>query len=129
MLSAQALRPGLRPGLRLRLWLPATFPRQRALASTGAPPPSAGRVLEQPDRYRPPSHPAAPPRRDSGPINYPGRRLSAEEQERMRKKRYPNMFPSEGTRMHWFLTTWWIHFVVVLVGLGDTFRSRYAAGS
>ncbi|THC90289.1 hypothetical protein EYZ11_010244 [Aspergillus tanneri] len=60
------------------------------------------RVLEKPDKFRPPSHPA---RRvvqtrngkviNSAPINYPGPRLSEKEKEEQKNRQYPNMFPPE----------------------------------
>ena len=85
------------------------------------------RVLEKPDKFRPPSHPA---RRvvqtrngrvvggnsSSGPVNYPGPRLSEQEKEEKRKKQYPNMFPPEGTVMFRFLTSRWIHVWISMVG-------------
>ncbi|KAL1989727.1 hypothetical protein VTN49DRAFT_6924 [Thermomyces lanuginosus] len=74
------------------------------------------RLLEKPDKFRPPSHPS---RRvvqlrngklvNPAPYNYPGPPLSAKEKEEQKTKRYPHMFPPEGTVMHKFLTTRWIH--------------------
>jgi hypothetical protein len=49
------------------------------------------------------------------PLNYPGPPLSAKEKEEQATKRYPNMFPPEGTVMHKFLTTRWIHAWIALV--------------
>ncbi|PGG97737.1 hypothetical protein GX51_07181 [Blastomyces parvus] len=74
--------------------------------------PSAARVLEKPDRFRPPSHPARRvmnPRSSQQPRNYPGPRLSEAELAEKKTKRYPNMFPPEGTVMHKFLTSRGIH--------------------
>lgn len=80
------------------------------------------RVLAQPDRFRPPSHPARrviPTRNgklvDAAPFNYPGPPLSEKEKEEMKKKRYPNMFPPEGTFQHKFLTSRWIHAWIAMV--------------
>ncbi|KAH8699291.1 hypothetical protein BGW36DRAFT_407086 [Talaromyces proteolyticus] len=75
------------------------------------------RTLAQPDKFRPPSHPARRvlPTRNGKPVivkepfNYPGPPQSAVEKEAQKTKRYPNMFPPEGTVMHKFLTTRWIH--------------------
>lgn len=80
------------------------------------------RVLEKPDRFRPPSHPA---RRvvatrngrvlSPGPVNYPGPKLSEKELEEQKYRKYPHMFPPEGTVMHKFLTNRWIHIWIAMV--------------
>ncbi|OKL61263.1 hypothetical protein UA08_03193 [Talaromyces atroroseus] len=77
------------------------------------------RTLAQPDKFRPPSHPArrvlqtrngkVVSQNVRDPFNYPGRPLSAKEKEERKTKRYPNMFPAEGTVLFKFLTTRWIH--------------------
>ncbi|RLL98559.1 hypothetical protein CFD26_106944 [Aspergillus turcosus] len=82
---------------------------------------SKPRVLAQPDKFRPPSHPA---RRvvqtrngrvvSPGPINYPGPRLSEKEKEEQKHRKYPNMFPPEGTIMYKFLTSRWIHIWIAM---------------
>lgn len=77
------------------------------------------RILSQPDKFRPPSHPQrlVNPARTapSGqPVNY-GRALSAEERAAQDKKQYPNMFPPEGTVMFKFLTSRWIHIWIAMV--------------
>lgn len=77
------------------------------------------RVLAQPDKFRPPSHPAriVNPARTSPsgqPVNY-GPRLTAAEREAQKKKQYPNMFPPEGTVMYKFLTSRWIHIWIAMV--------------
>lgn len=81
------------------------------------------RVLAQPDKFRPPSHPSrrvlqtrngkltAPPVYQYGPS------LTEKEKEEMAKKKYPNMFPPEGTVMHKFLTSRWIHVWIAMVSL------------
>ena len=78
-------------------------------------------TLAQPDKFRPPSHPA---RRvvqtrngkvSSGPVNYPGPRLSEKEQAEKKTKQYPKMFPPEGTVMFKFLTSRWIHVWIAMV--------------
>ncbi|KAI9934990.1 hypothetical protein ASPWEDRAFT_31335 [Aspergillus wentii DTO 134E9] len=77
------------------------------------------RVLEKPDKFRPPSHPA---RRvvqtrngkiTPGPMNY-GPRLSEKEKEEQKRREYPNMFPPEGTVMFKFLTSRWIHIWIAM---------------
>lgn len=90
--------------------------------SSSSPEEGKPRVLAQPDKFRPPSHPARrviPTRNgklvDAAPYNYPGPPLSEKEKEEMKKKRYPNMFPPEGTVMHKFLTSRWIHVWIAMV--------------
>lgn len=83
---------------------------------------SKPRVLSQPDKFRPPSHPA---RRvvqtrngkvvNAGPVNYPGPKLSEKEKEEQKTRRYPHMFPPEGTVMFKFLTSRWIHVWIAMV--------------
>lgn len=87
---------------------------------------SSSPVLEKPDKFRPPSHPArrvilpgaksksaVPP----PPKNYPGPPRSKEEIEASNKKWYPNTFPPEGTVMHRFLTSRGIHIWISMVQL------------
>lgn len=79
------------------------------------------RILEKPDKFRPPSHPqrlvTPVARTPSGqPLNY-GPRLSSAEREAQNKKQYPNMFPPEGTVMFKFLTSRWIHIWIAMVRL------------
>jgi hypothetical protein len=80
-------------------------------ASTTAPPKTI--VLEQPDKFRPPSHPQRLNRR--APRQYPGPPLSEAERKAQKTKRYPHMFPNEGTFMHWFLTNRWLHLFITVV--------------
>jgi hypothetical protein len=101
--------------------LATTVPSSRRCASSDNS--SKPRVLAQPDKFRPPSHPA---RRvvqtrngrvvSPGPINYPGPRLSEKEKEEQKHRKYPNMFPPEGTIMYKFLTSRWIHIWIAMVG-------------
>lgn len=77
-------------------------------ASTDKPTPPKPRVLEKPDKFRPPSHPArlrSKPRYTYGPDLTPTQRT----------RRYPHMMPPEGTFMHWFLTNRVIHLWISLV--------------
>ncbi|GFF50951.1 hypothetical protein IFM58399_08941 [Aspergillus lentulus] len=98
--------------------LATTVPSSRRCASSddGSKP----RVLAKPDKFRPPSHPArrvVPTRNGrvvSGPINYPGPRLSEKEKEEQKTRKYPNMFPPEGTIMYKFLTSRWIHIWIAM---------------
>lgn len=75
--------------------------------------PSKPIVLEKPERFNPPSHPARlnrkPPRQYSGP------KLSETQKEEQKTKQYPNAFPPEGTWRYWFLTNRQIHIYIVLV--------------
>ncbi|KAE8145448.1 hypothetical protein BDV25DRAFT_144651 [Aspergillus avenaceus] len=81
---------------------------------------SKPRVLEQPDKFRPPSHPARrvlPTRNGKvlarDPVHY-GPKLTEKEREAMKNKEYPNMFPPEGTVMYKFLTNRWIHIWIAM---------------
>ncbi|KAJ5645245.1 hypothetical protein N7507_011256 [Penicillium longicatenatum] len=94
------------------------------------------RILEKPDKFRPPSHPqriVSPARTPSGqPVNY-GPRLTAKEREEQNKKQYPSMFPPEGTVMFNFLTSRWIHVWIamgILTTLATfTFTTNFKASS
>ncbi|RHZ57081.1 uncharacterized protein CDV56_102577 [Aspergillus thermomutatus] len=98
--------------------LATTVPSSRRCASSDNS--SKPRVLAQPDKFRPPSHPARrvvqtrKGRVVSGPINYPGPRLSEKEKEEQKHRKYPNMFPPEGTMMYKFLTSRWIHIWIAM---------------
>src|SRR2546423_5191091 len=80
-------------------------------ASTTTPPKTF--VLEKPDKFRPPSHPQRLNRKP--PRQYPGPPLSESERQAQKTRRYPHMFPNEGTALHWFLTNKWIHMWISLV--------------
>lgn len=82
-------------------------------ASPAAREESQGKVLEKPDRFRPPSHPQK--LRSPAPIRHYGPSLSAEERAAQRKRKYPNMMPPEGSFMFWFLTNRTIHMWIPLV--------------
>lgn len=83
----------------------------RAASTTARPPPPKPRVLEQPDKFRPPSHPA----RLRPKPRYTGPPLSEHERQAQTKRQYPHMMPPEGTFMHWFLTDRWVHAFISLV--------------
>ncbi|PGH08508.1 hypothetical protein AJ80_07828 [Polytolypa hystricis UAMH7299] len=110
--------------------------------SSKPPKPSKGgggaRVLEKPDKFRPPSHPAHRVMTNNNarnskvaaePRNYPGPALTAKEIEERKTKKYPNMFPPEGTVMYKFLTNRGIHVWIslsVLVTLATfTFTTNF----
>ncbi|EDN10136.1 hypothetical protein I7I51_07027 [Histoplasma capsulatum] len=112
--------------------LQATPLRLKSTSSSSKPTKtSSPRVLEKPDRFRPPSHPARRVMnpRSSQPRNYPGPRLSEAELAEKKTKRYPNMFPPEGTVMHKFLTNRGIHVWIsmsVLISLATfTFTTNF----
>ncbi|KAF2214651.1 hypothetical protein CERZMDRAFT_95043 [Cercospora zeae-maydis SCOH1-5] len=76
-------------------------------ASSEKPMPPKPRVLEKPDKFRPPSHPSrlrSKTRYTYGPDLTPAQKT----------KRYPHMMPPEGTFMHWFLTNRIIHLWISL---------------
>jgi hypothetical protein len=93
-------------------------------ASTAIPPKTI--VLEKPDKFRPPSHPQRLNRKP--PRQYPGPPLSESERQAQKTRRYPHMFPNEGTPLHWFLTNKWIHMWISLVCLQCS-RARRLASS
>ena len=75
-------------------------------------------VLEQPDKFRPPSHPSTLTRRkkrNSSLYHYYGRNLSKEEKQELDSKQYPYMFPPQGSFTHWFLTNRSIHLWIAFV--------------
>ncbi|KAF2472251.1 uncharacterized protein BDR25DRAFT_19691 [Lindgomyces ingoldianus] len=74
-------------------------------------------TLAQPDKYRPPSHGKRAPRStDWGETasKVYGPKPTAEDRERMRTKKYPNMMAPEGTFMHWFLHNRIIHIWITM---------------
>lgn len=77
-------------------------------ASTERPAPPKPRVLEKPDKFRPPSHPSRI--RQKTRYTY-GPELTQSQKSR----RYPHMMPPEGSFMHWFLTNRSIHLYISLV--------------
>ncbi|KAL2794689.1 hypothetical protein BJX66DRAFT_191247 [Aspergillus keveii] len=93
------------------------------------------RTLEQPDKFRPPSHPArrVVQTRNGRVVNYPGPKLSEKEEAEQKTRQYPNMFPPEGTVMFSFLTSRWIHIWIamgVLTSLATfTFTTNFKASS
>ncbi|KAL5336453.1 hypothetical protein BJX70DRAFT_282179 [Aspergillus crustosus] len=93
------------------------------------------RVLPQPDKFRPPSHPArrVVATRNGRVVNYPGPKFSEKEEAERKTRQYPNMFPPEGTVMFRFLTSRWIHIWIamgVLTTLATfTFSTNFKANS
>ncbi|KAL1620189.1 hypothetical protein SLS56_009780 [Neofusicoccum ribis] len=124
--SAHPLRPSaavlpLRPSAHRPLLLRRSY---ASPSKDGKP-----RVLEKPDKFRPPSHPAKLPSRRQKPQYTYGPRLTAEEMAAQRTKKYPNMMPPEGSFMHWFLTNRMLHVYVSLAVLfslaGYTFLMNF----
>ncbi|KAB2570754.1 Major facilitator superfamily [Lasiodiplodia theobromae] len=83
---------------------------------------SKPRVLEKPDKFRPPSHPARIPSSRKRPQYTYGPRLTDEELATQKRKQYPNMMPPEGSFMHWFLTNRMLH---VYISLGVLFSLAF----
>ncbi|KAJ5899309.1 hypothetical protein N7495_004053 [Penicillium taxi] len=134
--SAQSLRTLQRKqkvSIAGRRCFSATSP---ANAKAKKPASSKPRVLEKPDKFRPPSHPqriVAPRRTAAGqPVNY-GAPLTKAARTAQDKKQYPNMFPPEGTVMFKFLTSRWIHVWIslgILTSLATfTFTTNFKASS
>lgn len=94
---------------------------QRTYASSTSS--SKSRVLSKPDKFRPPSHASrrVTKKKATPPRNYPGPKPTAEEEEAKKTRRYPNMFPPEGTLLYRFLTNKTIHFIIPMVrgGAGE----------
>lgn len=70
-------------------------------------------VLEQPDKFRPPSHPARI--RSRRPRMYYGKDLTEDDKHELESKNYPYMFPAKNTMMNKFLTSRYIHALIALV--------------
>jgi hypothetical protein len=83
------------------------------LASSSKPPASGPRVLAKPERFTPPSHGARLPKK-GGPRHYGGD-LSTEEVAAQVVREYPGMPPPPNSRVHWFLSSRWIHVVITVV--------------
>jgi hypothetical protein len=71
-------------------------------------------VIPQPDKYRPPSHGRRTPRSETTMKSY-GPKITEDDKERMRTKKYPNMMSPEGTFSHWFLNNKVIHLWITMV--------------
>lgn len=90
-------------------------------ASNPPPPPASAAdgskpiVLEQPDKFRPPSHPQRlNTRRRFQPAAY-NQGATRAEREQQKTRSYPHTFPNQGTFMHWFLTNRMIHLWITMV--------------
>jgi hypothetical protein len=92
----------------------------RRHASSTAPPnsPSKPIVLEQPSKFRPPSHPQRLVKGRPHPNTFGSgynQSSTPNEKEGQKTKRYPHTFPNEGTVMHKFLSSRTIHIFITLV--------------
>lgn len=83
-------------------------------------------VLEKPDQFRPPSHPARLPRKK---IRNYGPALTQEQEAQQKTKQYPHMMPPEGSFFHSFLTDKWLHVWIAMVSLGPYFFPPKMAGN
>jgi hypothetical protein len=81
--------------------------------------PPKPRVLEQPDRFRPPSH----PQRIRPKPRYAGPPLSEHERQAQTTRQYPHMMPPEGTFLHWFLKDRVVHVFITMVSRRFLFRT------
>lgn len=101
-----------------RITAPSHLLNPRRNASSTASAPDKPIVLEQPDKFRPPSHPQKLVRGRARPNTFGGsynQESTPREKEAQRTKRYPHTFPNEGTVMHKFLTNKWWHFWITMV--------------
>ena len=90
----------------------------RRQASSTAPAPNKQIVLEQPDKFRPPSHAQRLVRGRGRPNTFGSgynQSSTPKEQEAQKTRRYPHTFPNEGTVMHKFLTNRKWHLFITLV--------------
>lgn len=94
-----------------RIRLPLTYTQHFSSSTYSSEKPI---VLEKPNKFRPPSHPARLNARRV-PRQYPGPPISEAEREAQATRRYPHTFPNKGTPMHWFLTNKYIHVWITLV--------------
>jgi hypothetical protein len=98
------------------IFAPVVRSGRRYASST--PDPNKPIVLEQPDKFRPPSHAArlvkGRPRGSTlgGAYNQGS---TTREREEQKTRSYPHMFPEKGTFMHAFLTTPVYHLLITLV--------------
>lgn len=82
-------------------------------------------VLEQPQRFNPPSHGARLPRKDRPQQQHYGGSLSSEEISSQRRKEYPGLMAPKGTWAHWFWNSQGLHTTITLVSLsGSGIRRR-----
>lgn len=116
-LCRQCLRSTLLINGRRRPSPALTLTQQRRAASSSSSSSSDRKpiVLEQPDKFRPPSHPARLGGRRRPQQGAYNQGTTADEKERQKTRTYPHMFPNEGTFMHWFLTDRWIHIWITMV--------------
>jgi hypothetical protein len=93
--------------------LPRRLFRTTSARLADTPDPNKPIVLEQPDKFRPPSHPSRIARRRKR--MYYGRDLTEEDKAELDSKQYPYAFPPKQSFMHWFLTNRSIHLWITLV--------------
>lgn len=87
--------------------------RHASSASTKGRTLDKSRILSKPTRFNPPSHAS----RRIRPKMYPGPDLNASQRAEQATKKYPNMFPPEGSWGFWFLTQRRLHVWITLVSL------------
>ncbi|KAF2461176.1 hypothetical protein BDY21DRAFT_279045 [Lineolata rhizophorae] len=90
----------------------APFLGRRCASSSVKRSPQGQIVLEQPDKFRPPSHPARKPRRSTR-WTY-GPELSEKEKQAQGRRQYPNMMPPEGSFLYWFLLNRKLHAFITI---------------
>ncbi|KAI5295647.1 hypothetical protein KEM52_000689 [Ascosphaera acerosa] len=115
--------------------------RLASSSSTAGAHPKPSNVLAKPDKFRPPSHGsrlvkggAGRTSRFAAPLtNYPGPKESQEVIDARKTKRYPHMFPAEGTLMYKFLTSrgihLWIAMSVLFTLASFTWKTEFARSS
>ncbi|KAK8193701.1 hypothetical protein IWZ00DRAFT_543524 [Phyllosticta capitalensis] len=82
-------------------------------ASSKTPSENKPRILEKPDKFRPPSHGAKLPTRKRPTYQY-GPSLTPEELEAQKTKKYPNMEPPKGTWAYYLVKSVRFHSFIAL---------------
>lgn len=105
--------------VRLRQLNASFFARpQSRQASSTKEPKSKNISLEQPDKFRPPSHAPRLVKGRSRGSTFNGaynQSSTTAEQDAQRNKRYPHMFPDEGTLAHRIITNRLLHVFMAIV--------------
>jgi hypothetical protein len=108
---ALSLNLATRPLARSSLFTPTLTIVRNARMQAAPSNAAKSRTLAKPDKWRPPSHPTRLPKQ---PRTY-GVPLTAEQKQAMSRKRYPNMFPPEGTLAHTVITSRALHVAISMV--------------
>lgn len=98
--------------------------RYASASSKGSKPQAKPIVLEQPEKFNPPSHGARLPRKDRPRQQHYGGALSTEELSSQGRKEYPGLMAPQGTWSYWFWNSQGLHLSITLVSLSGLGTSR-----